>query len=96
MICVGEEQRRIEPKEHEARRKHGVGVAGEVVVSLAIDNAPKNCAVRPPRSTEEIDDREGDSNTEAAHRTEPGNANGGDEREDEFDTADLCEPSERW
>ena len=86
---VGEKQRRIPAKQHQAGDKARVGITLDVVVALDPLGLPQHRGIRPPAIPQKFDDGDHDGQPDALDRTEHGHADGADDRQPELPALDA-------
>lgn len=81
---VGEEQRRVEPVDHQARQMLGPRVRPHVVVPLQAVDPPQHGAVRPPRAPEDVEHGQRHGDRDPRQDTEQGHPGEGGDRQQEL------------
>ena len=89
---VREEQRSIEPEDHQPGHQLGVRVAGEVVESRQVPNPPEHGLIRPPGAAERVGNRQPDCERDPPEHAEQHDAEQRDDRQHEVLAALMPEP----
>ena len=94
-LGVGEEDRRVESVEHEARDQARLRVALGVVVALEVVDASEQRVVGAPRSAHEAQQRQADRDPDAPQHAQHGDADERRHGEDELRGPPLQQPPAR-
>ena len=86
-LGVGEEQRGVEPVDHQAGQAPGIGIAADVVVALQPVHAPEHRVVGPPGPPEDVEDGQADGDRDPGQHAEQGDAEERRDRQQELGLA---------
>ena len=92
--CVGEQQRCVEPVDRETGKVLGGLTVGGVVVAADATRAAEDRLVGPPEPAEHVEDRQANRRSDAVQHPQEGDAEEGDEGEDEVGAALAPQPSQ--
>src|SRR4029077_16862519 len=96
-LGVGEEERCVPTKQHQAGNATRSGIARDVVVAANTIDSTEHCEVRPPAVPQELDNRDNYCDSDAGNHTKHRNADKADNGQPEFplldaeDATQVCE-----